>query len=63
MKKSILLMFTMVLGLVSCKKENGAKPDPPKAVIKAQGKSNSGVYDYQKAILAKRTIAVPSSSQ
>lgn len=63
MKKSILIMFTMVLGLVSCKKENGVKPDLPKSVVKIQSNVNTGAYDYQKAILAKRTVVIPVSSQ
>ncbi len=53
-----LLVITSVISLGSCKKDNNVKPAIPQPTVKAQEKGNTGLYDYQKAILVKRTLNV-----
>ena len=63
MKKLIyLLMVSLLISFLSCKKDTNIKPQAaPKETppVKTQATVNpSGItYDYQKAILAKRTLA------
>jgi hypothetical protein len=63
MKKLLSIFASIALtGLVSCKKEVTAKPVPvkesTKETVKTVLQSNTATYDYQKAIMAKRTINV-----
>lgn len=56
MKKILsLFMITAVIGILSCKKESALKPTAKPDQINTTLKQQSGVYDYQRAILEKRS--------
>lgn len=58
--KNILLLLTIVAvaGMASCKKDmaNQASASKPAAVATKPVVITTGAYDYQKAIMAKRTL-------
>lgn len=53
-----LLVVTIVIGSVSCKKDSNIKPALPLPPAQPKEKVAVGVFDYQKAILVKRTLNV-----
>lgn len=56
MKKLLyLLMVTMVLGAISCKKDSNLKPVAPQPKPKEVEKTAVTKFDYQKAIREKRS--------
>ena len=64
MKNSFFLILTIIsISLLSCKKEAAMKPTVPPPAVKAvtavkavPAVKTQQLYDYQKAMLVKRTI-------
>lgn len=56
MKKLLsLLVITAIIGIISCKKEAAIKPAANTQTVISPQKVSAKVYDYQKAILEKRS--------
>jgi hypothetical protein len=57
MKNSFFLLLIIIsISIISCKKETTVKPVPQPPAAKAVAAVKTALYDYQKAILVKRTI-------
>lgn len=55
-KLNCLTALILMICVSSCKKDNITKPVPQSS--KTQVSSRSGAYDYQQAIVAKRTVTI-----